>query len=218
MTVRDWLNLTAKEGLTTYREDTFMADLDAAAAAVTAPYGSTEWEPELLSKLYSMTSAAARGLPADAPRPCSWRRVWEAAYLRQEQFDEEEGPLAHPIRPRQVSSLCALYTDTVYAKVGGAGLWGVGCDCVCGGGEGCNNCPCVCSTLAMPDIPRNRVGVSRAAPPPLPGRCFLVGLLTLGRSSGGGFHSNDGGRAGAANCTCVDALVGRADSGLQAAV
>jgi aminopeptidase N len=123
VTVRDWLNLTAKEGLTTYREDAFMSDLDAAAAAVSAPYGSIDWEPELLSKLYSMTAAAAaRGLPADAPRPSSWRRVWEGAYLRQEQFDEEEGPLAHPIRPRQVSSLCALYTDTVYAKVGEVGF------------------------------------------------------------------------------------------------
>lgn len=174
MTVRDWLNLTAKEGLTTYREDTFMADLDAAAAAVTAPYGSTEWEPELLSKLYSMTSAAARGLPADAPLPSSWRRVWEAAYLRQEQFDEEEGPLAHPIRPRQVSSLCALYTDTVYAKVAGAGV-------VCVGG-----CPCACSTLATPDIPRSRVGVSRAAPPPremLLGRAADTGVLIRWRLS-----------------------------------
>lgn len=95
-----------------------MADFDAAAAAVTAPPGSSEWEPEFLSKLYSMTAAAASGQPADQPQPSSWRRVLEASYLREEQFSEDEGPLAHPIRPAKVNSLCALYTDTVYAKVG----------------------------------------------------------------------------------------------------
>jgi aminopeptidase N len=119
VTLRDWLNLTVKEGLTVYREHQFMADLDAAAAAVTAPYGSPNWEPELLANLYTMASAAARGLPPDAPQPSSWRRVYEADYLRDEQFDEDEGPLAHPIRPEQATSLTSLYTDTVYAKVGG---------------------------------------------------------------------------------------------------
>jgi len=118
VTLRDWLNLTVKEGLTVYREHQFMADFDAAAAAVTAPPGSSEWESEFMSKLYSMTAAAASGQPADQPQPSSWRRVLEASYLRDEQFSEDEGPLAHPIRPAQVNSLCALYTDTVYAKVG----------------------------------------------------------------------------------------------------
>lgn len=119
VTLRDWLNLTVKEGLTVYREHQFMADLDAATAAVTAPYGSPDWEPQLLTNLYTMASDAARGLPADAPQSSSWRRVHEAKYLRNEQFDEDEGPLAHPIRPAHVTSLKSLYTDTVYAKVGG---------------------------------------------------------------------------------------------------
>jgi aminopeptidase N len=119
VTLRDWLDLTVKEGLTVYREHQFMADLDAATAAVTAPYGSPDWEPALLSNLFTMASAAARGLPPDAPQPSSWRRVYEADYLRDEQFAEDEGPLTHPIRPAQVTSLKSLYTDTVYVKVGG---------------------------------------------------------------------------------------------------
>lgn len=147
MTLRDWLNLTVKEGLTVYREQQFMADLDAAAAAVTAPYGSTDWEPELLSHLYriaaassgnapEVTATASQGATAAAAAAggglaasgalvhtggvpgCSWRRVLEAGYLREEQWPEDDGPLAHPIRPSQVKSLCSLYTDTVYAKVG----------------------------------------------------------------------------------------------------
>jgi aminopeptidase N len=141
VTLRDWLNLTVKEGLTVYREQQFMADLDAAAAAVTAPTSSTDWEPQLLSHLYRIaaagsgdapaaaavagqsapasTAAAAGGGCAGAPVPgCSWRRVLEACHLREAQWPEDDGPLAHPIRPSQVTSLCSLYTDTVYAKVG----------------------------------------------------------------------------------------------------
>lgn len=124
MTLRDWLGLTVKEGLTVYREDSFMADLDAAAAAVTVPHGSPDWEQQLLSKLYDITAASAGGTSGDQPQPSSWRRVLEGAYLREEQFDEDEGPLAHPIRPKHVTSLCSLYTDTVYAKVGrGSASW-----------------------------------------------------------------------------------------------
>jgi aminopeptidase N len=124
VTLRDWLDLTVKEGLTVYREDSFMADLDAAAAAVTAPHGSPDWEAQLLSKLYDITAASAGVTLGDQPQPSSWRRVLEGAYLREEQFDEDEGPLAHPIRPKHVTSLCSLYTDTVYAKVGrGSASW-----------------------------------------------------------------------------------------------
>jgi hypothetical protein len=154
VTLRDWLNLTVKEGLTVYREQQFMADLDAAAAAaaVTAPYGSTDWEPELLLHLYSIASSSAGGhnapaaaaatsdlsapasAAADAAKGgheasgasvctgdmlgCLWRRVLEAGHIREEQWPEDDGPLAHPIRPSQVKSLDSMYTDTVYAKVG----------------------------------------------------------------------------------------------------
>ena len=36
MTLCDWHNLIVKEGLTVYREQQFMTDLDTAAAAVTS--------------------------------------------------------------------------------------------------------------------------------------------------------------------------------------
>lgn len=135
VTLCDWHNLTVKEGLTVYREQQFMSDLDAAATAVSvttaAPYGSAEWEATLLSTLYSMRAAAAASAAAtssgqqpaaDTPntntQPSPWRRVLEASYLRQEQWPEDCGPLAHPIRPRgSASCVGELYTDTVYSKV-----------------------------------------------------------------------------------------------------
>lgn len=117
VTLCDWLNLTVKEGLTVYREQQFMADLDAAAAAVAV---SPDWADALLQALHAHTQAAAAegaGASRGQLQEASWKRVQDTAYLRSEQFPEDAGPLAHAIRPAAVSSLSSLYTDTVYAKV-----------------------------------------------------------------------------------------------------
>lgn len=44
------------------------------------------------------------------------KRIEDVKILRREQFPEDAGPLAHPIRPDSVKSIANLYTTTIYEK------------------------------------------------------------------------------------------------------
>jgi aminopeptidase N len=76
VTVRDWFQLTLKEGLTVFRDQWFSSDL---------------------------TSNAVK-------------RVEDVRGLRGRQFVEDQGPMAHPIRPESYISMDNFYTGTVYVK------------------------------------------------------------------------------------------------------
>ncbi|CDJ37163.1 aminopeptidase N, putative [Eimeria tenella] len=76
VTVRDWFQLTLKEGLTVFREQLFMG---------------------------SVLSAGVQ-------------RIQEVADLISRQFAEDDGPMAHPIRPESYLAMDNFYTATVYDK------------------------------------------------------------------------------------------------------
>ena len=80
VTVRDWFQITLKEGLTVFRDQEFSMDMapDAASRAV--------------------------------------RRILDVRALRQAQFPEDAGPMAHPIRPESYREVDNFYTMTVYEK------------------------------------------------------------------------------------------------------
>ncbi|WIA28644.1 hypothetical protein OEZ86_011181 [Tetradesmus obliquus] len=112
VTVRDWYQLTLKEGLTRCRDQAFAADYDAAASAAAAATSGTLGSSSGGSSNAAGTTSAVSG-PAF---PCSWHRVLEAQGIRCDQMPEDEGSLSHPIRPCRGTSLDNLYTDTVYDK------------------------------------------------------------------------------------------------------
>lgn len=76
VTVRDWFQLTLKEGLTVFRDQWFSSDA---------------------------TSQAVK-------------RIEDVRVLRGRQFAEDQGPMAHPIRPESYISMDNFYTGTVYLK------------------------------------------------------------------------------------------------------
>ncbi len=76
ITLRDWFQLSLKEGLTVFREQQF---------------------------------SAAEGSPGV-------RRIEDVKLLRSRQFPEDEGPLAHPVRPESYIEINNFYTMTVYEK------------------------------------------------------------------------------------------------------
>ncbi len=76
VTLRDWFQLSLKEGLTVFRESCFAADMD----------------------------------------PSGVCRLDEARFLREVQFAEDAGPLAHPVRPDHYVEISNFYTPTVYEK------------------------------------------------------------------------------------------------------
>lgn len=76
VTLRDWFQLTLKEGLTVFREQSFMA---------------------------SVASPAVQ-------------RVQDVAMMISAQFAEDQGPMAHPIRPESYLAMDNFYTTTVYEK------------------------------------------------------------------------------------------------------
>lgn len=76
VTVRDWFQLTLKEGLTVFRDQWFSSD---------------------------KTSHAVK-------------RIEDVRILRGRQFAEDQGPMAHPIRPESYISMDNFYTGTVYIK------------------------------------------------------------------------------------------------------
>lgn len=87
ITCRDWFQLTLKEGLTVFREQEFSADQLAQAVG-----------PE--------RAASARAV----------KRIEDVQTLRTAQFPEDEGPMAHPIRPQSYRAIDNFYTATVYEK------------------------------------------------------------------------------------------------------
>ncbi len=87
ITCRDWFQLTLKEGLTVYRDQSFSMGM------------------------------AAQGLSkaaADSARAV--RRIEDVATLRAAQFGEDAGPMAHPVRPDSFEDISNFYTATVYEK------------------------------------------------------------------------------------------------------
>ncbi|MDP4299668.1 aminopeptidase N [Leptothrix discophora] len=80
VTCRDWFQLSLKEGLTVYRDQTFSQDMAG--------------------------EASARAV----------KRIEDVRQLRQMQFPEDAGPMAHPVRPEQYQAIDNFYTTTVYEK------------------------------------------------------------------------------------------------------
>src|SRR3989338_5973972 len=76
VTVRDWFQITLKEGLTIFRDQNFTAD---------------------------MTSKAVK-------------RIQDVNVIRTQQFSQDGGPMAHPIRPDHYIEVNNFYTVTVYHK------------------------------------------------------------------------------------------------------
>ena len=76
VTLRDWFQLSLKEGLTVFRDQEFSADVSARAI----------------------------------------KRIEDVRLLRQRQFAEDAGPMAHPVRPDSYVEINNFYTLTVYEK------------------------------------------------------------------------------------------------------
>ncbi|MFP5398863.1 MAG: aminopeptidase N [Gammaproteobacteria bacterium] len=90
ITCRDWFQLSLKEGLTVYRDQEFSADM---AGDASAPWF---------------------GAPSPATRAV--KRIADVRMLRQLQFAEDAGPMAHPVRPDSYLEINNFYTATVYEK------------------------------------------------------------------------------------------------------
>ncbi len=76
ITCRDWFQLSLKEGLTVFRDESFSADMRSAAV----------------------------------------KRIEDVKVLRMRQFQEDAGPLAHPVQPDAYIAIDNFYTSTVYEK------------------------------------------------------------------------------------------------------
>ena len=90
VTCRDWFQLSLKEGLTVFRDQEFSMDM----AGSTAP-------------------------GTGAPAPVSARavkRIADVKFLRDRQFPEDAGAMAHPVRPDQYVEINNFYTPTIYEK------------------------------------------------------------------------------------------------------
>ncbi|HUO92908.1 MAG TPA: aminopeptidase N [Rhizomicrobium sp.] len=76
ITCRDWFQLSLKEGLTVFRDQSFSADMRSKAV----------------------------------------KRIEDVKLLRMRQFQEDAGPLAHPVQPEAYITIDNFYTATVYEK------------------------------------------------------------------------------------------------------
>src|SRR5579863_239742 len=76
ITCRDWFQLSLKEGLTVFRDQSFSAD----------------------------------------QRSAGVKRIEDVQMLRMRQFQEDGGPLAHPVQPQSYITIDNFYTATVYEK------------------------------------------------------------------------------------------------------
>src|SRR5580698_999188 len=76
VTCRDWFQLSLKEGLTVFRDQSFSADMRSAGV----------------------------------------QRIQDVRALRGRQFQEDAGPLAHPVQPQSYIEINNFYTATVYDK------------------------------------------------------------------------------------------------------
>jgi aminopeptidase N len=87
VTCRDWFDLSLKEGLTVFRDQSFTADM-------------------MADSLTDLAAASARAI----------KRIDDVITLRAVQFPEDNGPMAHPIRPESYQEISNFYTATVYEK------------------------------------------------------------------------------------------------------
>ncbi len=87
VTCRDWFQLSLKEGLTVFRDQEFSMDMAGAPVADGGP-------------------VSARAV----------RRIADVRTLRERQFPEDAGPMAHPVRPEAYQAIDNFYTPTVYEK------------------------------------------------------------------------------------------------------
>ncbi len=90
ITCRDWFQLSLKEGLTVFRDQEFSMDMVGSPASETG--------------VPSQVSARAV------------KRIEDVRQLRQMQFPEDAGPMAHPVRPDSYQQIANFYTATVYEK------------------------------------------------------------------------------------------------------
>ncbi|TAM87386.1 MAG: aminopeptidase N [Candidimonas sp.] len=87
VTCRDWFQISLKEGLTVFREQSFSADM-------------------MAQGLDDTQARSARAV----------KRIDDVSVLRLAQFPEDAGPMAHPIRPESYQEVANFYTATVYEK------------------------------------------------------------------------------------------------------
>lgn len=87
VTCRDWFQLSLKEGLTVFRDQEFSADMAASALA-----------------------------SGDEQSAHAVKRIEDVRLLRQMQFAEDAGPMAHPVRPESYAEINNFYTVTIYEK------------------------------------------------------------------------------------------------------
>ena len=85
ITCRDWFQLSLKEGLTVFRDQEFSMDMTGPASGPGAA-----------------AAATARAV----------KRIEDVRKLRQVQFPEDAGTMAHPVRPDQYVEINNFYTPT----------------------------------------------------------------------------------------------------------
>ena len=90
VTCRDWFQLSLKEGLTVFRDQEFSMDMAGGPATGTG----------------AASPVSARAV----------RRIDDVRRLRELQFPEDAGPMAHPVRPESYAQIDNFYTATVYEK------------------------------------------------------------------------------------------------------
>ena len=95
VTCRDWFQLSLKEGLTVFRDQEFSADMASRDA------------------IDDGTSAGAASSDVSSR---ATKRIDDVRVLRQMQFAEDSGPMAHPVRPESYVEISNFYTVTVYEK------------------------------------------------------------------------------------------------------
>ena len=89
ITCRDWFQLSLKEGLTVFRDQEFSMDMTGPASGPGAAL-----------------AASARAV----------KRIDDVRHLRQIQFPEDAGAMAHPVRPDEYVEINNFYTATIYEK------------------------------------------------------------------------------------------------------
>ena len=95
VTCRDWFQLSLKEGLTVFRDQEFSADMAAGLDS---------------------TGEERDASDASASSAHATKRIEDVRMLRQTQFAEDAGPMAHPVRPEQYVEINNFYTVTIYEK------------------------------------------------------------------------------------------------------
>eukprot|EP00127_Corallochytrium_limacisporum_P005811 Clim_evm29s211 gene=Clim_evmTU29s211 len=105
VTLRDWFQLTLKEGLTVFRDQEFSADSAAFGDNMkgSMPRGGDILE---LSHEFQASQSSARAL----------QRIADVSALHAVQFTEDAGPRSHPLRPAEYEEVQNFFTATVYLK------------------------------------------------------------------------------------------------------